>query len=171
MYYLHRYRHYYLGSYHRVPKEWDFPRCGVRDLWRQWWIGDRRRQIPPLRMVDIVDVRHIDKRPVSEQEIHGRRGLYRMNRRSATKILSDIRYIINYIKSRLALQNIGFEPNEPITLRKVNFLYAAVQNEFFVNPRDVQNSWLTVVRRLRERNRQINNEDAETDDEEDDDEL
>jgi hypothetical protein len=121
-------------------------------------------------MVELVDVKHIDNRPVSEQEIHGRRGTFRMNRRKATKILSDIRYIINYIKSRLVERNLGFEPNEQITLRKVNFLYAAVQNEFYVNPRDVQSSWLTVVRRIRERSRENNdpNSDSDTEDEEED---
>ena len=41
--------HYYLNSYRRVPIDWRFPRCGVADLWRHWWIGDSVRQRPPLR--------------------------------------------------------------------------------------------------------------------------
>jgi hypothetical protein len=33
--------HMYKGSFHRVPDEWRFPRCGLQSLWRQWWIGDQ----------------------------------------------------------------------------------------------------------------------------------
>ena len=32
--------HIYGGRMHRVPSDWRFPRCGVFDLWHQWWIGD-----------------------------------------------------------------------------------------------------------------------------------
>jgi len=39
--------HLYAGKMSRVPADWCFPRCGVFDLWRQWWIGDLVRQVPP----------------------------------------------------------------------------------------------------------------------------
>jgi len=32
--------YYYAGKMKRVPENWRFPRCGVFDAWRQWWIGD-----------------------------------------------------------------------------------------------------------------------------------
>ena len=49
--------HYYGGSWKRVPKDWRWPKCGVFDLWRQWWIGDNVRVIPPIRMLKILDVK------------------------------------------------------------------------------------------------------------------
>ena len=38
--------HCYGGSFHRVPKDWQIPRCNTMSLWRQWWIGDNILQIP-----------------------------------------------------------------------------------------------------------------------------
>ena len=32
--------HYFDGQFHRVPKDWRFPRVGVLDIWKHWWIGD-----------------------------------------------------------------------------------------------------------------------------------
>jgi len=52
--------HYYGGSFHRVPEDWRFPHCRVADLWRHWWIGDSVRNIPPLRLLNNFDVKHID---------------------------------------------------------------------------------------------------------------
>ena len=32
--------HYFDGRYHPVFRDWYFPRVGVYDAWKQWWIGD-----------------------------------------------------------------------------------------------------------------------------------
>jgi hypothetical protein len=137
----------------------------VRDLWRQWWIGDGRREIPPLRYIDLEDVRHIDKKPVSAEERHGRRGKHIEKRRAAVKILSDMNYIIKFIRSKLERKNMWFQKNEPVTQRKVNQMFAAVNEEFMVNNRDVQKSWITVVRQLRNANRRTaqGNDDSDSD--------
>ena len=58
-------RHFHGGLYRRVPENWRFPRCGVADLWRHWMIGDTERQIPPLRFIDIHDIKHLDTIPLS----------------------------------------------------------------------------------------------------------
>jgi hypothetical protein len=71
--------------------------------------------------------------------------------------MCDMRFIINYIQEKLQQQNLGFEPREAITLRKVNVLFAAVNDEFLVNPRDVQKSWISAVRRLRVQKSSNNN--------------
>jgi hypothetical protein len=140
---------------HRVPESWEFPRCGVRDLWRQWWIGDSRRKVSPLRFIDIKDVKHLDKRPITEQERHGRRGKFKNNRREARKVLADIKYIIKFIRKKLEAKNLWFQQNEVITHRRINNMFEAVNDEFMVNDRDVQKSWLSVVRELREKNRKL----------------
>jgi hypothetical protein len=59
-----------------------------------------------------------------------------------------MRFIINYIQQKLQQQNLRFERNEPIMLRKVNVLYAAVNDDFLVHPRDVQKAWRSAIRRL-----------------------
>jgi hypothetical protein len=129
----------------------------VRDLWRQWWIGDGRRQIPPLRYLDLEDVKHIDKKPVSEQERHGRRGKFKEKRRKAVKIMSDINYLIKFIRKKLEEKGMWMQKNEPITQRRINEMFAAVNDEFMINNRDVQKSWVTVVRQLREKNKKKGN--------------
>jgi hypothetical protein len=74
-----------------------------------------------------------------------------------------MRFIINYIQQKLTQQNLGFQRNEPITQRKVNTLFAAVNDEFLVNPRDVQKSWISAVRRLRGRKPTTNNNTVDID--------
>jgi hypothetical protein len=146
-------RYLYLGTMHGVPREWEFPRCGLRDFWRQWWIGDGRRQIPPLRFIDLEDVRHIDKKPISDQESHGRRGNNKGKRRKAVKILLDMNFIIKYIKHKLEKKGMWFKRHEPITQQKVNNMFAEVNDDFMVNRRDVQKSWITVVRQVQKDNK------------------
>jgi hypothetical protein len=60
--------HLYNGSFHRVPKDWRWPHCGVRDLWCQWWVGDSERHIPPLRFLQTIDVKYIDAEPLTAVE-------------------------------------------------------------------------------------------------------
>ena len=63
--------HYYDGHFHHVPKDWHFPHIGVLDAWKQWWIGDSVRGIPPLRMLDSKDLEFLDAIPLTEEEQHG----------------------------------------------------------------------------------------------------
>jgi isoleucyl-tRNA synthetase len=134
---------------HRVPESWEFPRCGVRDFWRQWWIGDSIRQVSPLRFVKLPDVKHLDKRPIIEEERHGRRGKFKNSRRAARKVLCDMRYLIKFIRKKLEEKNMWFARHEAITQRKVNSKFEAINSEFMVNQRDLQKSWVSVVRQLR----------------------
>jgi hypothetical protein len=60
--------HMYKGSFHCVPNAWWFPRCCLQSLWRQWWIGDQQRQIPPLKYLRFSDVKHIDGEPLEQIE-------------------------------------------------------------------------------------------------------
>jgi hypothetical protein len=164
-------RHYYEHTYHRVPVDWDFPRCGVRDLWRQWWVGDSRRQVPPLRIITHADVKHLDKRPITEEELHGRRGKNKLNRREATKVLCDMKFMIAQIQLRLDAHDLRFLQNEPVTQRRVNDMFAAINDSFLINERDVQKSWLSVVRDLREVSRKSRAAFGNTGNDDDDDDY
>ncbi|KAG7341105.1 hypothetical protein IV203_037228 [Nitzschia inconspicua] len=86
--------HMYGGGFHRVSADWCFPRCGVQDLWRQWWIGDTVRQVPPLRSLEHVDVKHLDNLPYGG--LRNARSDWRL-RCSAPAVEEDaMRYAVSY---------------------------------------------------------------------------
>ncbi|KAG7339193.1 hypothetical protein IV203_020156 [Nitzschia inconspicua] len=89
------------GGFHRVPADWRFPRCGVQDLWRQWWIGDTVRQVSPLRSLEHVDVNHLDNLPLADDEMHGRTGGYGARRRLSKQTLCDMRFLMNWMTERV----------------------------------------------------------------------
>jgi len=138
--------HFYGGMMKRVPEDWHFLRCGVFDLWWQWWIGDQVRQVPPLRNLSILDVNHLDRMPVTEEEMHGRTGVWREQRRPARKILNDIKFLMKWVGSRVeaaqAVENI-------ITISSVDRMFLAVAQEFEDGEREGQKKWNTVVNSLR----------------------
>jgi hypothetical protein len=142
--------HYYGNKYHRVPVDWRFPRCGVQDLWRQWWIGDTVRQVPPLRFLDTADISHLDKVRLDETELHGRTGQFGKNRRQSKKIMCDMKFLMTYIKQQL--EGKGVTIGNTITVEAVDQMFAAISEKFDLGPRDMQKQWLTVVRDLRKKN-------------------
>lgn len=135
--------HFYDGTFKRVPKDWRFPRCGVSDLWRQWWIGDDIRNIPPLRLLHIEDIKHIDKLPIDDDEQHGRSA---KKRRPARKTYSDMKYIMGFVYKKVvdchALET-------EITLKTVDIMFRAVADCFSIGGRDAQKNWTSVVHDLR----------------------
>ena len=93
--------HCYGNRIHRLPKEWRFPRCGVRDLWRQWWIGDTVRNIPPLRTLRFHDVEHLQLIPLTEIEKQRKVGPYKDNRRKIAKTLYDLKFLCKYLTKKI----------------------------------------------------------------------
>lgn len=140
--------HTFDGIMHRVPPGWNFPRCGVKDLWRQWWIGDKERHVHPLRHLDIKDVKHIDDKPLSIEEKHRRVGKFKEQRRSTYKQLSDMRFIMKYITNKVIEHNLMALT---ITYRTVDDMFALVSDKLNVGERNLQKAWLTVVREVRKK--------------------
>jgi hypothetical protein len=138
--------HLYGGSYKRVPENWRWPRCGIADLWRHWWIGDSTRQIPPLRLLRIADVRHLDNAPLTEEEKHGRTGKHKEKRRPATKVLSDPNFLMKFIIQKV-IELGKFEPGN--TVAAVDRMFLAVVNCFDIKDRDAQKRWTSVVNGIR----------------------
>jgi hypothetical protein len=58
--------HWLQGQGHRIPEDWRFPRCGVVDVFRQWWIGDTVRHIIPLQSLNKYDLEFLDTLLISE---------------------------------------------------------------------------------------------------------
>ena len=93
--------HYFDGNFHPVPKDWHFPRIGVLDAWKQWWIGDSVRGSPPLRMLDSKDLEFLDAIPLTEEEQHGRTGPNKNRRRPARTTLCDLKFLMMYIQDKV----------------------------------------------------------------------
>lgn len=140
--------HLYGGKLHRVPADWRIPRCGCFTLWRQWWIGDSVRQIPPLRHLSIKDIEHLNNIPLSAVELHRRTGARRNTRRRASKLLSDMKFLMRVIWQMVLDSNAA---PAIITIGSDDFMFKAVSEKLIVNIRDDQKQWLTVVRELRRR--------------------
>lgn len=138
--------HFYLGSYKRVPCDWRFPRCSVSVVWRQWWIGDTVRNVPPLRYLQISDVKHLDDIELSADELHGRKGRFKLQRRKSSKILSDLKFLMEFIKRMLRARNLYLEEK---TIEVVDNMYQSVSDLFRSNPRTGQLTWLSAVTKLR----------------------
>jgi hypothetical protein len=141
---------FYAGAFKRVPLNWRFPRCGIFDLWRQWWIGDTVQGIPPLRKLEVTDVNHLDDIPLAEDEMHGRTGAYKDRRRSSTKVLSDMFILMEYIMGKVTERGVQVAV---ITAESVDRMFLAIADVFTEAERDAQKRWLSVLLNVRARER------------------
>ena len=139
--------HYFDGKYHRVPKDWRFPRVGVFNAWRQWWIGDTVRNVPPIRSIKPLDLKFLDDIPLSAAELHGRTGINKNRRRPARKIYGDLKYLMDYITRKVVAAG---AMQEEITETSVKQMFDAVGEEF-QGGRNAQKGWQTVVAEVRKR--------------------
>jgi hypothetical protein len=142
--------HMYGGRFHRVPSDWRFPRVGVLDLWKQWWIGDSVRGVPPLKLLQVKDLEHLDGIPVSEEEQHGRTGRNKERRRPTRKIFYDMNYLMNYILRKVTAS--GGIPLA-ITESSVVAMFDSVEAEFH-GGRNSQKRWSTVSNEVQRRERE-----------------
>jgi hypothetical protein len=140
---------YYAGAFKRVPPEWRFPQVGIFDLWRQFLIGDSVRGIPPLRKLEVTDLNHLDDPPLDEDEMHGRTGKYKDRRRAATKVLSDLHFIMEYISTKVTERNLQ---EAVITPESVDRMFIALLDIFTEAERDAQKRWVSVVLNVIRRN-------------------
>ena len=158
--------HFYLDSYKRVPQDWYFPRCTVLDLWRQWWIGDTIRNVPPLRYIKIQDVKHLDDVVVSttrevemeETQPVPTQGRNPIPRRKSSKTLSDMKFLMEYIKNKVQEQNLL---TEEITVATVDRMYEGVAD---ILNRIIHNGhtfgamkWSTAVTKIRKNMADVGN--------------
>jgi len=137
--------HVYAGKMSRVPADWCFPRCGVFDLWRQWWIGDLVRQIPPLMYIDFKDVDHLDEVPVGEEEMHGRTGAKKASQRAVRKTLCNMKFLMRWVSYKV--KEAGAKEEEA-TILSVDRMFQAVAHLFSMGTCDGQKKWITVVNTL-----------------------
>ncbi|KAL7572070.1 hypothetical protein ACA910_001717 [Epithemia clementina (nom. ined.)] len=140
--------HFHHGQFSRVPSDWRFPRIGVLDCWRHWWIGDNVRKAPPLRMLTKQDVEWLARVPLSEEEKHGRTGRDSDKRRLPRKTLSDMKFLMNHLTKIIKDKGKFIEP-AVATTADVNAMFYEIADEF-QGIRDAQKKWVTVVNELRD---------------------
>jgi hypothetical protein len=139
--------HVYSDGMKKVPPDWRFPRCGVFDLWRQWWIGDTVRNIPPLRFLKPPDVCHLHSLEIGEEEKHGRTGKDKDKRRDPKKTLSDMAVLMKMVKEKVSARG---EWAAVITPDSVAEMFRKVEDEFKgLGKRDSQVMWTTVLKNQR----------------------
>jgi hypothetical protein len=147
--------HVYDGRFNRLPKVWRFPRVGVADAWRQWWIGDSVRNIPPLRHLTSNDVKFLDKIPLEESEKSGRGGRNHEKRRASRKTLHDYKYLMGHVTDRVRELD---KLTANITLSSVDAMFMHVAMDYQEEDRDGQKKWTTFVHKVHKKKRRLQSE-------------
>ena len=146
-----------LGQLTRLPDDFQFPKGNAFDCWNQWTIGNKERQIPPLRLVDVKEYQFLDLKAKSDEEKRGQRGIYINNRRPSRKICSDKKFLCTYIEQKAS--DAGLDTLDRSMENMRNMFGAAEQDirSGSASSRSDQLKWQTFVARLR---RKINKERA-----------
>jgi hypothetical protein len=116
-------------------------------------VGNAVRQIPPLRLVQVREYQAVlDKKPKTDAEKRGQRGLHRDKRRPSRKVSSDMRFLCRYIEAKAS--EAGLNPSDQ-TLENVQRMFKAAEKEVSgsgsANPRNGQLKWRTLVAKIRKR--------------------
>ena len=139
--------HAYGGKLHKVPIDWRIPRCSTMSLWRQWWTGDTDKNVPPIRSLNILDIKHLDNVPLSQFELTSRPGpTARGGRRSQSRELSDVRFLMNYMTDLVKNDN---AMADVITTNSVDMMFQAIAPKLVSGARHPQKLWSTVLKEVR----------------------
>ena len=97
---------------------------------------------------------HLDKLPLSNNELHGRTGQHKRKRKPISKVWSDLNYLMDHITKRVVDEG---NMAENITLAAVDEMFVTIAAEFKgdnqVRTRNTQLQWTTVYKHLRVRQR------------------
>jgi hypothetical protein len=91
--------HFWGGSYHLLPEDFDFPAVSVRDAWQLWLIGDQNenRKYPSFRRITPKDLSTLNKR----------------------KRLCDFKYLMRIIERRAEALNLDIRRPSPVQAREI----------------------------------------------------
>ena len=84
-----------------LPEDFEFPSSNTLDLWTQWNIPNRERQIPALRNVSTEAYKFLDLQPRSRGECNRLTRLQRTRtdeRRASRKVASDMKTVCEFIE-------------------------------------------------------------------------
>jgi hypothetical protein len=102
--------------------------------------------VTPLKVLTILDIKHVDLEPLTEVEKNRKVGPNRDNRRIATKFLSHMRFLCCFLTTVLTkLEKI----EEVITLLSVDQMFEVLAHLIMEKDRASQKNWTSTVRELR----------------------
>ena len=56
-------RHLRIGYHHGhlqvLPPTWTFPKMNVKQLVDNWYVGNKKESVPPLKLLELLHVQHI----------------------------------------------------------------------------------------------------------------
>jgi hypothetical protein len=126
--------YYWDNRYRRVPKDFVFPECGVRQMWQLWMCGHTAHGYMPRRHLESID----------------------LNIKDSKKRLSDLRFIMHMLEEKA--QEEGVWSGQRPSLLQANEMYDACKIVVEV-PIETENkkrkrrreqlTWRTVVNLLR----------------------
>lgn len=144
------------GILSRLPVDYDYPSAGVYDCWVKWNISDTERGIPPLRLLSAKDFAFINSKDKDNDDSRGHTGKYKAQRRSSSKTYSDLKFLCSYIEEQASARGLDVNDRSGANVR---LMYETVQSMLYLPGKNgsvcTQNKWRTVVRKLRERVKEI----------------
>ncbi|KAL7571314.1 hypothetical protein ACA910_007635 [Epithemia clementina (nom. ined.)] len=120
--------YYHHGQWSRLPEDWRFPRVTVLEAWRQWWIGDPEKGIPPLQLIARKDVEWLAQVPLSKEELKGRVGRFHDRRRNPRKTLFDLSFLMIFIIRLVKAKGKYLDPTVA-TADDVDAMFNAICND------------------------------------------
>jgi hypothetical protein len=99
-------------------------------------------------MLTIVDIKHVDLEPLLDVEKARKVGPNKDNIRIATKFLSDMRFLCNFIIR--IITKLG-KLEEVITMSSVDRMFAIIAHLIMDTERAAQKNWTSTVRELRDK--------------------
>ena len=142
------------GGMTRLPKDFQFPRCGTHDLWIQWNIPNKERKIPPLRDFNRSDIVCLDSVEKTENEKRGSKGKFKNNRQPGRKVYSDIKFLCNFIEDAAKAAGLDASDKSILNLQRMFDVAAPKLQPNGSAKAKAQNRWTTVCFNLRKRLRE-----------------
>ena len=91
-------------------------------------------------------MKNLERIPVTEEELKGRKGKFKLQRRRSSKILSDIRFLMKHITTMV--EEAG-AMEVVVTPSSIDRMFAAVSHRLILSPTDDQNKWVSVAKQIR----------------------
>jgi hypothetical protein len=120
----------YDGSFHCVPKQWRFPRCGLHHHYDPL----------PIQMSNTL-------MKTLWRQLQRKVGPNKLNRRLVLKMLTDMRFLCKHL-IELVVKTMG-KLEIVITITAVDRMYTSIEKLILKGQRDAQKQWLTVLRQIR----------------------
>lgn len=137
------------GKLRRVPENFKFPSTGVRETWREWWLGNHELGYPALRNLDSVDMGDASNKNGKNK----RRRLCDLQKlmKRMESVRTDFRRPLTYFQALVATSDLTLQPTPMQVDQMYEKAYPALKIPTTTpknrrRPRPI--TWRTVVREV-----------------------